>query len=106
MSTPTQSTPTEFAHIVSTPTVMGGEPRVDGHRIRVRDVAAARDIEGHSPEAIVRSVYPSLTLAEVYAALAYYEDHRAEIQAHAAAEAAYLEQFKAEHPGLVTDQRP
>jgi uncharacterized protein (DUF433 family) len=105
MAMPAQTTPTEFAHIVCTPGVLGGEPRVDGHRIRVRDVAAARDMDGCSPEEIIRSVFPSLTLAEVYAALAYYEDHRPEIQAHAAAEARGLERFSTEHPGRVVDLR-
>ena len=56
-----------------------GEPRIAEHRIRVRDVVAARDLGGYTPEEIAASVYPSLTLAQVYAALAYYEDHRAEI---------------------------
>jgi len=97
--------PTEFAHIVCTPDVLGGEPRIDGHRIRVRDVAVARDIDGFSPQEIVQSVYPSLKLAEVYAALAYYEDHREEINLLAAAEAEFVEQFKAQHPNMVRDQR-
>lgn len=34
--------------------------------------------EGHSPEEI-RESFPTLTLAEVYSAVAYYLDHRAEM---------------------------
>ena len=70
---------TEYAHIVHTPGLLGGEARIDGKRIRVRDVMAARDLGGMTPEEIASTAYPSLTLAQVYAALAYYEDHRAEI---------------------------
>lgn len=105
MASEAQTTNTEFAHIVRTLGVMGGEPRIDGHRIRVRDVAAARHIDGFSPEEIVSQMYPSLTLAEVYAALAYYEDHRDEIAADAKAEAEFVEQFMAEHPDIVRDLR-
>ena len=97
------TTQTEFAHIVRTPDVLGGEPRIDGHRIRVRDVAAARDIDGFGPDEIVRKIYPSLTLAEVYAALAYFEDHREEIERLAAAEAEFVERFKIQHAEIVRD---
>jgi uncharacterized protein (DUF433 family) len=79
MNTQVPTIKTEYAHIVCTPGVVGGEPRIAEHRIRVRDVVAARDLGGYTPEEIAASVYPSLTLAQVYAALAYYEDHRAEI---------------------------
>jgi len=70
---------TEYVHIVCTPGVVGSEPRIAGHRIRVRDIVAARDLGGLTPEEIAASVYPELTLAEVYSALAYYEDHHDEI---------------------------
>ena len=46
------STRTEFAHIVRTPGTMGGEPRIEEHRIRVRDIVAARDLGGLTPEGI------------------------------------------------------
>jgi uncharacterized protein (DUF433 family) len=45
----------------------------------VRDIVAARDFAGLTPAEIAANVYPDLTLAQVYAALAYYEDHREEI---------------------------
>ena len=65
MDTETQVAQTQYAHIVHTPGTMGGEARIAGHRIRVRDVVVARDLEGLLPEEIAASVYPSLTLAEV-----------------------------------------
>jgi uncharacterized protein (DUF433 family) len=94
---------TEYAHIVHTPGILSGEARIDGHRIRVRDVMAARDRGGMTPEEIAATVYPTLTLAQVYAALAYYEDHRQEIDLAFEEEARVIEQFHLEHPELVRD---
>ena len=96
---------TEYAHIVKTPGIVGGEARIDGHRIRVIDIVAARDLVGASPEEIAGSVYPSLTLAQIYAALAYYEDHRAEIGPSFTDEAGFIDTFLKEHPDLVLDRR-
>ena len=94
------TTKTEYAHIVCTRGVVGGEPRIEGHRIRVRDIVAARDLGGCAPEEIAATVYPNLTLAQVYAALAYYEDHRREIDVAADAEARSVEAWRREHPEL------
>jgi uncharacterized protein (DUF433 family) len=100
------STNTEYSHIVRTPGMVGGESRVDGHRIRVRDIVAARDLGGLTPEEIAANVYPELTLAQVYSALAYYEDHRDEIDQAMQNEVQLVEQFLQDHPQLVRDVRP
>lgn len=97
------STSTLYAHIVHTPGTMGGEARIEGHRIRVRDIVAARDFEALTPEEIVATVYPHLTLAQVYSALAYYEDHRSEIELALAAEKQFVEEFRKSHPNLSRD---
>ena len=60
------STKTAYSYIVHTSGMVGGEARIDGHRIRVRDIVAARDLGGLVPEEIVASVYPELTLAQGY----------------------------------------
>jgi uncharacterized protein (DUF433 family) len=67
-------------YIVSTPDTCTGKPRIAGSRIRVKDVAMWHDQQGLSPPEIV-SKWPHLTLSSVYAALAYYHDHREEINA-------------------------
>ena len=100
------STKTEYAHIVHTAGVLNGEARIEGHRIRVRDIVAARDVGGLTPEEIAASVYPELSLAQVYAALAYYEDHHEEIDQASASESQFIEQFLKDHPQLVRDVRP
>lgn len=105
MSSEASATHTEYAHIVRTPGTVAGEPRIEGHRIRVRDIVAARDRGGFSPEEIASSVYPGITLAEVYAALAYYEDHRDEIDAAAKQEEFLAEKFRQQHAHLVRDYR-
>jgi uncharacterized protein (DUF433 family) len=68
-----------FRHIESTPGVCGGKPRIAGHRIRVQDVVVWHEQLGLSPDEIVAQ-FPQITLADVYAAMAYYHDHRDEIR--------------------------
>ncbi|HEX4652394.1 MAG TPA: DUF433 domain-containing protein, partial [Granulicella sp.] len=65
-------------HIELTPGTCGGKPRVAGSRIRVQDVVVWHERMGLSADEIVTR-YPRLSLADVYAALAYYHDHREEI---------------------------
>jgi uncharacterized protein (DUF433 family) len=99
-------TKTDYVHIVRTPGVVGGEPRIAGRRIRVRDIVAARDLGGLTPEEIAANVYPELSLAEVYSALAYYEDHHAEIEQAARRESWFVRRFLKVHPQLARDIRP
>jgi uncharacterized protein (DUF433 family) len=99
------TTRTEYAHIVRTTGMLGGEPHLAGTRIRVRDVAMARDVGGLAPEEIAAIVYPDLSLAQIYAALAYYEDHRTEIDADTQSEAQRVDQFLRDHPDLIRDVR-
>lgn len=65
--------------IESQPGVCGGKPCVAGTRIRVQDVFVWHELQGLSADEIV-SRFPQLTMADVYAALSYYWDHRDEIQ--------------------------
>jgi uncharacterized protein (DUF433 family) len=76
---------TEVAHIVRTPNVLGGKPHVEGHRIAVHHIAWWY-LQGVSAEDLARDY--GLTLGEVHAALAYYYDHREEIDGELAKEAA------------------
>ncbi len=61
------------------PGVCGGRPCVAGTRIRVQDVFVWHELQWQSADEIV-SRFPQLTMADVYAALSYYWDHRDEIQ--------------------------
>ena len=105
MPSETSATETGYAHIVRTPGVLGGEAHVACHRIRVRDVVAARDLGGLTPEEIAATAYPSLTLGEVYAALGYYEDHRQEIDQAVQEESQSVVEFLRNHPKMARDAR-
>ena len=88
------------------PGYCGGEPHILGHRIKVRHVAIWHEEQGLSPAEIV-ATYPTLTLSEVHAALAYYYDHRAEIQAAIAEEDKFVEELKAQSgPSLLQEKKP
>src|SRR5438477_10491621 len=63
------------AHITSVPSVCGGRPCIAGTRIRVHDIYVWHELQGQSPDQIVHD-FPQLTLADVYAALAYFWDNR------------------------------
>jgi uncharacterized protein (DUF433 family) len=86
--------PPDRVRIVSTPGVCGGRPRIDGHRIQVEDIAIWHQRMGMSPDEIV-SEYPSITLAEVHGALAYYYENRERIDADIEAGKRYAEEMRA-----------
>lgn len=81
-------------HIVSTEDVLGGQPRIDGRRISVAQVASCHVRGGWPVEEIAEAF--NLTLAEVHAALSYYYDHREEIDKALQAEEEWVEQIKKE----------
>jgi len=67
----------EHPRIVRRPDISGGEPLIRGTRITVRHIVE-RVQAGQSVEEILAAL-PHLTAAQIYAALAYYHDHQAEI---------------------------
>nr|WP_244532967.1 DUF433 domain-containing protein [Geitlerinema sp. PCC 9228] len=87
-------------HIEITPGICGGKPRIAGHRIRVQDVVIWHEQMGMSPDEIV-SRHPTITLADVYAALAYYHDHFEEIRQQIRDSEAFVRQLQAEIPSKV-----
>lgn len=84
------STATDIKHIVRDPKVYGGKPCIEGHRIAVHDVAVARYFHGYTPEQIASEAFPSLTLAQIYAALLYYQEHKDEIDREIAEDDAFI----------------
>ncbi len=66
-------------HITKTPGICGGRACIAGHRIRVQDIVVWHERRGYCPDEIV-DLFPGITLADVYAALAYYFDNRQEIE--------------------------
>lgn len=63
--------------IESHPNIRGGRPCIKGTQLRVTDVVAAHVFRGESPDEIAAGY--AVSLAGVYAALAYYYEHKDEI---------------------------
>ena len=83
--------------IVRTPGTCGGKPRIDGHRIKVEHIAICYERMGMSADEIV-SAHPTITLAQVHAALAYYFEHKDEIDADIEEGRRFVEELKAKTP--------
>ena len=85
-------------HIQPTPDTAGGRPRIRGRRITVQDIAIWHERLGKGADEIAAEY--DLTLADVYAALAYYFDHREEIDARMTEDRAFAEALRARTPSL------
>ena len=83
-------------HIETTPGISGGKPRIAGHRITVQNIVIWHERMGKSVDEI--AVEYNLTLADVYAALAYYFDHRDEIDRDVDEGEAFAETLRAKTP--------
>ena len=86
-------------HIVVTPGTLGGRPRVAGRRIAVADIAVWHERMGMSADQICDEF--DLSLAEVHAALAYYFDHKAEIDKRLTDDEAFVAELRAKTPSLL-----
>ena len=91
---------TRYPYIAKDPAVCGGKACIEATRIRVLDIACAAEHLALSPDEICDQ-YPELTLAQVHSALAYYYDHRDEIQADMAADRRAVERFRRDHSDRV-----
>ncbi len=69
-----------------------GQPRITGRRIAVSDIAVWHERLGLSADEI--SGEYDLTLAQVYAALAYYHDHREDIDGEIRDSAVFVDGLK------------
>lgn len=84
--------------IMSDPGRHGGQPMIAGTNIRVSDVVASHLYRGQSPDEL--AVNFALNLGQVYAALAYYYDHKTDMDLLMRTEAseaeALLSEFEAQ----------
>ncbi len=80
-----QSVPTSVhGRIVRDPEIVGGAPTIKGTRVPVRAVACLWRATGDRQ--LIRRNYPHLSKTDVEAAIRFYQEHRAEIDAELAAE--------------------
>jgi uncharacterized protein (DUF433 family) len=87
-------------HIQITPGVCGGKPRIAGHRIRVQDIVIWYEHLRMAPDEIVYH-HPSITLADIHAALAYYYDHLDEIRQDIRQGEAFAQQLASQTPSIL-----
>jgi uncharacterized protein (DUF433 family) len=71
----------------------GGKPCIAGTRIRVWDIYVLHERLGKTPDEILAD-FPELSLADIFAALSYYFDHQAEIDADMKAADDFVDQLK------------
>ena len=66
---------TGYRYLTRKPGVRGGNVVIEGARIGVHDVIGLLQ-NGETADSILVTCFPSLSKAQVYECLAYYEDHR------------------------------
>ncbi len=82
-------------HIVKTPGVCGGAPRIDGTRITVDWIVGQVVYAGRTMEEMVEDyAHVPLTQSHLHAALAYYYDHQDEIDSLIADSEQMLEEIR------------
>ena len=86
-------------HIESTPGVAGGKPRIAGRRITVQDIVIWTERMGQSVDEICAEY--DLGPAQVHAALAYYFDHRDEVDRSITDGAAFAAALRASTPSVL-----
>lgn len=88
--------------IECTPGIAGSKPRIAGHRITVQNIAVWHVRLGRSIDEIAQEY--DLSLADIHAALAYYFDHRAEIDRDIAEQQAFVDSLKNRTPSKVSQK--
>jgi len=68
----------QYRYITRLAKIRGGCPLVEGTRTGVHDVVGLLQ-NGESVDSVISNCFPEITRAQVYECLAYYEDHRGEI---------------------------
>ncbi len=78
-----------------------GVAYIAGTRIKVRHIAIARTEQGMTAEEM-QEAWPHLSLAQLYAALAWYLDHKAQVDEEIAEADRYVEDLRARQPNPLT----
>lgn len=93
---------TQTQPIQTTPGLRGGQPHVNGTRITVADIAIMHLKLGQTVAEIAGEY--DLSLAAVYAALAYYFEHQSTIDARMAEDDAFVTAFRKQNPSLLRER--
>src|SRR5436309_12803536 len=85
-------TPTAYAHI----DIRDGVPYIEGTRTKVMLAALDEIVDGWDAAEIQRQ-RPDLTLGQIHSALAYYHDHRAEMEEAIRQADRFVDEMKRKH---------
>jgi len=89
-------------YIEVTPQVRGGKPHIIDTRMAVDDIMLMHLRLGQSLEEIAGKY--QLPLAAVYSAMAYYYDHRSEVDRRIAEDIAFAEAFQRNNPSPLQEK--
>ena len=89
-------------HIEITPGVHAGKPRLAGTRITVADIAVMHLRLGQSLAEIAGKY--EVSLAAIHAAMAYYYDHRNDVDQSIEEDRAFAEAFRHANPSLLQER--
>lgn len=87
---------TMYQHIEISPGVAGGKPHIAGRRITVQNIVIWHERLGMNADEIAAE--HDLALADIHAALAYYFDHRQEIDRVIEDGEAFIEALRQKQP--------
>jgi uncharacterized protein (DUF433 family) len=82
--------------------VRGGKPCLAGHRISVSDIAIWHYRQGMSAEQIAATY--NVEVSKVYAALAYYGEHREDVDRQIEADKKFDEETRQKSPSLLKEK--
>ena len=89
-------------HIDITPGYSGGQPHIKGRRIKVRHIVVWHERMGMTLDEIADEY--DLELADIHAALAYYFDHREEIDQAIIEGDSFAEEMRKSSPSLLREK--
>ncbi len=89
-------------HIDMIPSVAGGKPHIVGHRITVQNIVIWHERMGMNADEIATAY--GLTLADVFAALAYYYDQREEIDRAIHADETFIAELRKRTPSVLKEK--
>ena len=90
--------------IVQTPDICGGSPRIEGRRIRVKDIVMWFEILRMSADEIAHEY--DLALSDIYLALAYYHANQAELQKAWQDEDSFIKEMRMKYPSRLENLKP
>lgn len=89
-------------HLEATPGVRGGRARISGTRITVADIALMHLRLGQALAEIAGKY--DLSMASLYAAMAYYYDHQQEVDRAIEEDVAFAEAFRRNNPSPLQEK--